>query len=95
MESVVTPEMLEMYKVRFNEMSDEAALGSLRMWEKGQGELDAALCNGNPTMFAVVEAYYKAKGQEVPESVKIPLVEVEENAPITDEKLPEESEAQM
>lgn len=75
---LITPEMVDAYKTRFPDISDEGAIGSLTMWANGQGELDAELCNGNPVMAPVVEAYYAAKGVEVPESVEVPLTPVDE-----------------
>lgn len=84
-QSVVTPEMVAEYVAHFN-VNEDVAVGSLHMWEQGQGELAAALVNGNKVLYPVVEAYFKAKGQEVPETVKVPLVEVPE------EKLPETEE---
>ena len=78
--SVVTPEMVSEY-MKFFGVAEDAAIGSLHMWEQGQGELAAALVNGSEVFLPVVESYFKSKGMEVPETVKVPLVKVEEKLP--------------
>lgn len=81
----VTKQMVEEYAKRFDiDLADGSQepgiIGSINTWAEGQGELDAKLVNGNPTFAPVVEAYFKAKGQEVPESVKVPLTPTDEGA---------------
>ncbi len=77
--SVVTLDMIEQFAT-FEKISLEdgtqypGVVGSLRAWEAGQGELKAELVNGNPVFVPLQEAYYKALGQEVPETAKVPLV---------------------
>lgn len=78
--SVITLDMIEGF-AEFNGTSLEdgsqipGVIGSLRAWESGQGELVAKLVNGNPVFAPLQEAYYKALGQEVPESEKSPVVD--------------------
>jgi len=83
----ITKDMIEAYAKHYSiDLTDgtqEAGIvGSLTDWAEGKGELDSALVNGNPVFAPIVEAYYKAKGEEVPETVEAPLTQ-------TDEKLPE------
>ena len=95
----ITKQMIETFAQHFNiDLADGSqepgVIGSLNTWAEGKGELDAALVNGNPVFTELVESYYKANGQEVPESVKIPLTPVEgaENS-VVEEKLPESETA--
>lgn len=81
----ITKQMVEEYAKHFGiDLADGSQepgiVGSLNTWAEGKGELDAALVNGNPTFAPVVEAYYKSNGQEVPESVKVPLTPTDEGA---------------
>jgi hypothetical protein len=91
----ITKEMIEAYAAFFGtDLSDGSQepgiIGSLNGWASGSGELNAELVNGNPVFAPIVEAYYAAKGVEVPESVKVPLTPVDEGVTdIMDEKLPE------
>ncbi len=82
----ITKAMIEAYAKRFSidltDGSQEAGIvGSLQMLGNGQGELDAQLFNGNEILYPVTEAYYAAKGVEVPESVKVPLTPVDGDEP--------------
>lgn len=82
MGDIITREMIEAYAKHYSiDLTDGSqepgVVGSLKTWESGKGELDAKLVNGNPIFAALVEAYYKANGQEVPESVKVPLTNIE------------------
>ncbi len=83
MGDIITREMIEAYAKHYSiDLTDGSqepgVIGSLNTWAAGQGELDAALVNGNPVFTSVVEAYYAAKGEEVPESVKVPLTPTDE-----------------
>jgi len=80
---VITQSMVEAYAKRFNiDLEDGSQKpgieGTLAGWANGQGELDAELVNGNLVMLPVAEAYYAAKGVEVPDSVKVPLTPIDE-----------------
>jgi len=75
---MITQEQIDAYIAKYPDNSREAAEGTLALWEKGQGELDAELVNGSEVFAPIVEAYYKANGEEVPESVKVPLTPVNE-----------------
>ncbi len=85
MGDIITREMIEAYAKHYSiDLTDGSQvpgiIGSLNTWAAGYGTLDAALVNGNPLFAPVVEAYFKAKGQEVPESVKVPLTPTDEGA---------------
>ncbi|MDD5726804.1 MAG: hypothetical protein PHC53_05395 [Patescibacteria group bacterium] len=74
----ITKQMVEEYAMHHDiDLTDGSQepgiIGTLNTWADGQGELDADLVNGNPTFAPIVEAYYTAKGESVPESVKVPL----------------------
>ena len=78
--SVITLDMVDQFASFHGISLDDGSQfpgvrGSLEAWEAGRGSLEAALVNGNPSFYPLVEAYYKALGQEVPESVKQPLVD--------------------
>jgi len=93
MGDIITRDMIEEFAKHYSiDLADGSqepgVVGSLNTWAEGKGELDAKLVNGNPTFAPVVEAYFKANGQEVPESVKVPLTPVEGEAK-EGEKLPE------
>lgn len=91
----ITQQMVEEYAkhhgTSLEDGSQEPGIrGTLVGWSEGQGTLDADLVNGNPTFAPIVEAYYKAKGQEVPESVKVPLTPTDDGTTdIMAEKLPD------
>lgn len=67
--SVVSPEMVAAFVAKFG-VSEEAALGSLRDWEQGRGELDAELVDGEAKeLFAPLRAaYFAAKEAPAPEA---------------------------
>ncbi len=85
MGDIITRDMIEAYAKHYSiDLTDGSQepgiIGSLNTWAAGKGELDAALVNGNPTFAPIVEAYYAAKGEEVPESVKVPLTPTDKGA---------------
>lgn len=96
MGDIITREMIEAYAKHYSiDLTDGSqepgVVGSLKTWESGKGELDAKLVNGNPIFTPVVEAYFAAKGEAVPESVKVPLTPLDEGkTDIMGEKLPGE-----
>jgi hypothetical protein len=73
--SIVSPEMVVAFVARFG-LSEEAALGALRDWEQGRGELDAELVDGEATkeLFAPLRAAYFAS-RELPAVEEAPVQE--------------------
>ena len=105
-ETIISPEMIDAWITYCKEKLGEevevdAAVGTLKMYENGQGELAADLMNGNELFYPLMQVYYNKGGHEgeMPESWKLPLETVEElvadpMAPLA-EKLPEATQETM
>jgi hypothetical protein len=88
--SVVSCSMVEAWAEHFGISLEDGSqwpgcLGSLRGIEKGEGEIPAELFQKDQEtidlFLPLTTAYFSVKDQEVPETVLVPIVHVEEAAP--------------